>query len=191
MASTAENRPNRNEPCRAKQARQSVHMASMRATLALASALKGWALGGRHIFPHIHGAFAAQRGKPSVHLGRERPSLRAGGPLGRPQLGGREFFIEIFENRQSFPYANLAILEGWNLARGRDPRNGLLKIRIAERHHLFLESKAGDPHCQPWAQRPRGIVLIADQEPEPYLASLNVTWCRSAPGWRGAVIRPT
>jgi hypothetical protein len=48
-----------------------------------------------------------------------------GRPIGRPSSGGRKFFIEIFENRESFPDANVAIFKGRDLARERDQRNSL------------------------------------------------------------------
>jgi hypothetical protein len=58
-------------------------------------------------------------------VSRDTTGARAGGPIGRPSSGGRKFFIEIFENRESFPNANVAIFKRRDLARGRDRRDSL------------------------------------------------------------------
>src|SRR5262249_41236295 len=53
---------------------------------------------------------------------------------------------------------------------------GPLRFEILgiERNHLFVKSDARDLHGNPWAQRPRGIVLVADDEFERHPSSRDV-----------------
>src|SRR6202049_1942768 len=114
--------------------------------------------------PENHRAFAAQRHETGVHLGGD--DARMGARLGivRPKLCVRKFFGEIFEDRQRFPDMNLAVGERRHLSRRRGFCNGPLELRVVQRDHPFLEGNTRSLHGDPGPERPRRIVLVADDE---------------------------
>src|SRR5262249_44868996 len=61
-----------------------------------------------------------------------------------------------------------------NLAHSR------LEILGIQRNHLFVESDARHLHGDPWAQRPGGVVLVANDELEPHTSTSR---CATLLGW--------
>jgi hypothetical protein len=94
------------------------------------------------------------------------------------------FLSEIFEDRKGLPDLHLAVGKRRHLAGAGDFGHPRFEILGIERNHLFVESDARDLHGNPWAQRPRGIVLVADDEFERHPSSRDVLRARSL-GQRG------
>ena len=101
-----------------------------------------------------------------MHLGRERASERAGCRVGRPQVGVGKPLGEIFEDRQRLPDLNAAVGERRHLAGARNLAHPLLEVVGIERDHLFFERDSCDLHRDPGPERPRRVVLVADDELE-------------------------
>jgi hypothetical protein len=123
-----------------------------------------------------------------VNLGGNRAGLRARTRLGRPQPRGRKFLGEVFQDRKRFPNLHVAILERGHLAGAGHLGDARLEIRGLERDYLFLERNAGDPHGNPWPERPGRIVLVADDELERH----PMPWVATRRWWaeRRGVVKP-
>src|SRR5204862_480550 len=83
---------------------------------------------------------------------------------GGPEPGIGKFLREIFQDRKRLPDLRLTVSQRRHLASAGNPGDARLEIRGIERDHLFLEGNAGGLHGDPWPKRPRGIVLVADDE---------------------------
>src|SRR5262249_20905507 len=107
---------------------------------------------------------AAQWNEARMHLSRDRARERARRWFGRPKAGIWIFLGEIFKDRKRFPDLHLAVGKRWHLPGAGDSGHPRFEIVGIKRDHLFVESDARDLHGNPWAQRPRGIVLVPDDE---------------------------
>jgi len=84
--------------------------------------------------------------------------------IGRPEAGVGMLLGEVFEDRQRLPDLRVAVDKRRHLAGARNLGHPRFEILGIERDHLFVESNARDLHGNPWAQRPRRIILVADDE---------------------------
>jgi hypothetical protein len=95
-----------------------------------------------------------QRLKAGVHFGRDRTRVSARRGLARPETGRRKFFVQIFENRQRFPNAHVAVDQYRHLAGTRDCLHARLEVGGLERNQGLLKWNARDLHGEPWPERP-------------------------------------
>ena len=114
--------------------------------------------------PDVHRQIAPQRLKSGMHLGRDRACMGAGLRLARPQPRGRELLGEVFEDRQRFPDMRIAVDQHRHLAGAARRLKPRFEIGRIERDQRFLERNPRALHRQPRPERPRGIVLVADNQ---------------------------
>ena len=138
----------------------------MRATFACAAAESSRVA---HRAADVHRAFAAQRGKSRMHLTRERTRLRAQLDIPRPNAFVGKFVGEILHDGERFPHMHIVVDQHRDEARRRVLRQRRclksgLPSGVPNGNQDFLERNAERLHGDPRPERPRGIVLVADDE---------------------------
>jgi len=82
-----------------------------------------------------------------------------------PQLGFRETLGGVFDDRKGIPDRDVAIDQRRHFPGRRDIEKSLLVSRAGiERDQHFLERDAGALESNPWAHRPRRVVLVTDHQ---------------------------
>src|SRR4051794_29335227 len=84
--------------------------------------------------------------------------------VGGPETGTREFLREIFKDRERFPDVSVAVDQDRHLAAWRMLQDLLAAALDIERDHLLVERNARGFHGDPWAEGPRGVVPVTDDE---------------------------
>src|SRR5207302_1246506 len=101
-------------------------------------------------------------GEAGVHLGADRAGNGASRRVFRPQIESWERIGDILADRQAVPHRQLAMLERRHPPGGRVFQDRLAAGRLVERDHHLVEGDRGALQRQPGAQRPGGIVLVAE-----------------------------
>src|SRR5438270_12996324 len=118
----------------------------------------------RVLLENLHRAVVAQIGEAGMHLGRQRPRARPLGGVLRPEALVRELLVEILGDGEGIPDGDVAVDQRRHASARRilaDVRGG---IRHVERDDDLLERHGGVLEHQPGAQRPRGVLLVPDDD---------------------------
>ena len=112
----------------------------------------------------VHRQLPAQRREPRMHFRRRRAGLGARRQGGRPAAAVEPALVGVLADRQRIPDHQPFIVQRRD-APGRRPAPDLVMERgRVEREQVLLEADAEMPQQQPRPQRPRGVVLVADDE---------------------------
>ena len=135
---------------------------------------------------HVHAHVVAQVREPRMHLGRERAGAGALGRIRRPELAVA--LRQVLEDGQRIPYRGLAVDQDRHLAGRRMPEDRVLGALLVQRDLLLVEVEAEHLHRDPWPQRPRRVVLVADDEQHGLYGLYGPRWRARRPDRRGEAV---